>query len=826
MKIHGKSRILLSVMFLLSVLLYASAVYGDSYVVPAAPDAVGGICVYTGCNNYNHAQQLFEGSAFVGWTGPKLITQIAFRRNPDLTPNAFSLIFSNIEFSLSTTQVDAAIMASGGATDYAANRGPDVTVVRSGPFTLTSPSSGGTGVQPFDIVVEFTTPYLYDPSAGNLLIEWKNLGGDSYGGSSFSFDAGNASGPVILANMNDNSGFGESTTASTWGPSLTITEFSIAQGDSWETKKSMPTPITAQASGVIDGKLFIPSYDFSTYEAVLEVYNSFDDSWDTSSPSPPTKRTAAGAGVIDGKLYVAGGCENGTCNQLSKRLEVYDPGDDTTPGTWTTLADMQASRGAVAAAVIDGKLYVVGGFSPAWSPVDWLEVYDPVENMWTTLAPMPTPRESVEAAVIDGKLYVVGGYVRDYPGHQGTSTGILEVYDPGDDTTPGTWTTLTPMPTDRFAHAVGVINDKLYAVGGNKSGSGYGIVNTLEEYDPVANSWMARAPMPTARQMLAAGVIDGKLYAAGGDLEGTLEVYTPPGIINQPPVADAGPDQAIREGDIVSLDGSASFDDNTATENLIYAWTFSARPEGSTAILDGADTQSPSFEADVAGTYYVQLVVTDEGGLPSEQPDEVMISSDNLAPSAQAGDDVLVIKGNLVTLNGSSSTDPEDDEITYAWTLISSPAGSTATLTGADTETPSLTPDMEGLYVVQLAVSDFIGPSLPDSVEITATNAETFAEIKIQTASEAITGLPPSSVTTKGNQTAINNFLIQATAAIQAGRLTKAQDKLQKAIKRTDGCVLRGEPDGNGPGRDWITDCEAQVEAYNLLNDALAALTP
>ena len=200
--------------------------------VPAAPDRVGGSCVYTGCNDYNHAQQLFEGSAFVGWTGPKLITRIAFRRNPDLTPNAFSLQFSNVEFSLSTTQVDAATMASGGATNYAANRGTDVTVVRSGPFTLASPSSGDAGVQPFDIVVEFTTPYLYDPSAGNLLLEWKNLGGEVYWGSRISFDSGAAAmgDSVIVANMNDNSGPG-SKHASTWGDSVTITEFTTASAD-------------------------------------------------------------------------------------------------------------------------------------------------------------------------------------------------------------------------------------------------------------------------------------------------------------------------------------------------------------------------------------------------------------------------------------------------------------------------------------------------------------------------------------------------------------------------------------------------------------------
>ena len=105
-------------------------------------------------------------------------------------------------------------------------------------------------------------------------------------------------------------------------------------------------------------------------------------------------------------------------------------------------------------------------------------------------------------------------------------------------------------------------------------------------------------------------------------------------LLNAPPTANAGPDQSIRAGDTVFLDGGTSSSDNTASENLQYAWTLT-KPAGSTTTLFGADTAMPSFVADVMGSYTVALVVTDEGGL-SSTPDEVVVSSENLAPTAVA----------------------------------------------------------------------------------------------------------------------------------------------------------------------------------------------
>jgi hypothetical protein len=69
-------------------------------------------------------------------------------------------------------------------------------------------------------------------------------------------------------------------------------------------------------------------------------------------------------------------------------------------------------------------------------------------------------------------------------------------------------------------------------------------------------------------------------------------------------------------------------------------------------------------------------------------------------------------------------------------------------------------------------------------------------------------------------------FLSNTVIALQIGTLIGARQQLQQAISRTDGCALQGAPDGNGPGRDWITSCAAQDQIYPPLVAALAAITP
>ena len=294
-------------------------------------------------------------------------------------------------------------------------------------------------------------------------------------------------------------------------------------------------------------------------------------------------------------------------------------------------------------------------------------------------------------------------------------------------------------------------------------------------------------------------------------------------VTNSAPTANAGNNQTVRLGTAVDLDGSGSFDDNTPTNELQYSWSFVSVPAGSQATLTDADTATPSFLPDAHGSYVIQLVVTDQGGL-SSAPSLVTIG-ENPPPSADAGTDQLVRVGTIVQLAGSGN-DPENESLTFAWTLSSAPVGSTSAISNSVLPNATFVPDRAGVYVAQLAVSDVFGPGEPDSVQITAIAATQFSENLILSAAEIIGGLPADAVPNKGNQNALLQHLSQVVSALQAGELIDAAHKLELAISRVDGCAARGSADGNGPSRDWVTACGAQIQIYRLLLDALNAFAP
>ena len=116
---------------------------------------------------------------------------------------------------------------------------------------------------------------------------------------------------------------------------------------------------------------------------------------------------------------------------------------------------------------------------------------------------------------------------------------------------------------------------------------------------------------------------------------------------------------------------------------------------------------NPTFTADAAGTYVAQLIVND--GTQNSAPATVMVtagSAANLPPVANAGPDQTVAVGQTVTLDGTGSSDPESSALTYSWTFVSVPSGSTATLTNPTTVNPTFVPDVAGAYVVGLVVND------------------------------------------------------------------------------------------------------------------------
>ena len=152
------------------------------------------------------------------------------------------------------------------------------------------------------------------------------------------------------------------------------------------------------------------------------------------------------------------------------------------------------------------------------------------------------------------------------------------------------------------------------------------------------------------------------------------------------PTADAGPNQTVDEGDAVTLDGSGSSDPNN--DPLAYSWNQTSGPE---VDLTGAGTVSPTFTAPTVSEQ-TNLVFTLNVTAGSEShTDTVAIAvrdSESNAPTADAGPNQTVDEGDAVTLDGSGSSDPNNDPLAYSWNQTSGPE---VDLTGAGTVSPTFT---------------------------------------------------------------------------------------------------------------------------------------
>ncbi|WP_199233571.1 PKD domain-containing protein, partial [Limnohabitans sp. WS1] len=229
----------------------------------------------------------------------------------------------------------------------------------------------------------------------------------------------------------------------------------------------------------------------------------------------------------------------------------------------------------------------------------------------------------------------------------------------------------------------------------------------------------ATSAMPTFTADVA-GAYVASLFVNDGKVSSTVSTVTVNATVeNAAPVANAGVAQNITTGNLVTLNGSNSSDANG--DALTYSWSLTSKPVGSTAILSSATSAMPTFTADVAGAYVASVVVND--GKVSSTVSIVTVNATvaNAAPVANAGVAQNITAGNLVTLNGSNSSDANNDALTFIWTLTSKPAGSTAILSSATSAMPTFTADVAGAYVASLFVNDGKVSSTVSTVTVNAT---------------------------------------------------------------------------------------------------------
>jgi len=155
--------------------------------------------------------------------------------------------------------------------------------------------------------------------------------------------------------------------------------------------------------------------------------------------------------------------------------------------TWTQKAPMQEARHGLGAAVVDGRIYAIGGFTQKNGIVGTNEEDDPKTDTWSYKAPMPTPRYYFAMTVYQNKIYCIGGCVGETKEHGQTLTAVNEVYDPETNT----WETKTAVPTAKIWATASVVEGKIYVIGGHPN-------ETLcEVYDPETDAWTTKPPLST-----------------------------------------------------------------------------------------------------------------------------------------------------------------------------------------------------------------------------------------------------------------------------------------------------------------------------------------
>ena len=183
--------------------------------------------------------------------------------------------------------------------------------------------------------------------------------------------------------------------------------------------------------------------------------------------------------------------------------------------------------------------------------------------------------------------------------------------------------------------------------------------------------------------------------------------------VNKAPYANAGTDQSVNENSVFTLDGSQSFDPEN--DEITYLWT---APAG--IILSSASSAKPSFSIpDVSDISKFTFTLTVNDGKLNSTPDQVVITvrQDNQAPTANAGSDQFVTQGSIVTLDGTSSKDPNGDVITYRWAAPSGIVLSSTTSGKPLFTAPAVTANTN--FTFTLIVSDGTLNSISDQVVIT-----------------------------------------------------------------------------------------------------------
>jgi N-acetylneuraminic acid mutarotase len=297
---------------------------------------------------------------------------------------------------------------------------------------------------------------------------------------------------------------------------------SAAPSDSaWQSAQSLPAAMMDNVADAYGGKIYAGFGDSGLSFGApapgnLYVLDPTAGTW-TQLASAAESHQAPGHGIINGKLYIAGGwAPDGT---VDPKLEIYDVAGN----TWTTGASDPAPYAGAGSAVLDGKLYLIGGCGASTCGTTDASVYNPATDAWSQIAAYPESIAWTSCAGISGKLYCAGG-----TDNNGDNIHHAYVYDPS----ANAWSALPDMPIPLWGAAYAGANGMLVISSGVTTGST--LTNQGVAYDPQTDTWSALPNADTATYRGAGALGFYKLGGTPGNLIPSAVVEYLPGYAVDP----------------------------------------------------------------------------------------------------------------------------------------------------------------------------------------------------------------------------------------------------------------------------------------------------
>jgi N-acetylneuraminic acid mutarotase len=283
--------------------------------------------------------------------------------------------------------------------------------------------------------------------------------------------------------------------SSTWVPNPSVYRYAPASGGWCALDFATPDPVWYNQRPVnLDGVVYLTADDNttnSTYQVALPVVEA------TPVAASSIARSGAGTGTVAGKVYLWSGYSG---NPRTLQTEVYDPAN----GLWSSVANFPSGRDYMSTFALDGRLYSVAGEGPgSGSFSKSVYRYDPQTSRWTTLNNFPVTSWMAMAAVCGGRAYLIGGR----PGYGKTVADVYEYNEAAD-----SWTARAPMPVPVMLAGAASHGGKVYVFGGNfKTDEAHNLhTNTVQVFDPVADTWTRLPDMPAVLLAPVAAVTQGE----------------------------------------------------------------------------------------------------------------------------------------------------------------------------------------------------------------------------------------------------------------------------------------------------------------------------